>query len=90
MTEMVDCLQVDGALLSHPGVAEAVSFGAPDEKYGEVVAAAVVPSKQVDDVDAFIADVKKHAGSKLAKFKVRVTGAFLPMCKSHCMAKYTS
>lgn len=29
-------------MLSHPFVAEAVSFGAPDEKYGEVVAAAVV------------------------------------------------
>lgn len=34
--------QVDSVLLSHPFVAEAVSFGAPDEKYGEVVAAAVV------------------------------------------------
>ena len=33
---------MDGALLSHPGVAEAVSFAAPDDKYGEVVAAAVV------------------------------------------------
>ena len=30
--------QVDSALLSHPAVTEAVSFGAPDEKYGEVVA----------------------------------------------------
>lgn len=29
--------QVDSALLSHPQVAEAVSFAAPDEKYGEVV-----------------------------------------------------
>ena len=33
---------MDAALLSNPAVAEAVSFGAPDEKYGEVVAAAVV------------------------------------------------
>ena len=30
-------VQVDGVLLSHPQVAEAVSFAAPDEKYGEVV-----------------------------------------------------
>eukprot|EP00967_Tisochrysis_lutea_P013984 scaffold15714_cov20-Tisochrysis_lutea.AAC.7 len=36
------CTWVDAALLSHPAVAEAVSFGAPDQKYGEVVAAAVV------------------------------------------------
>ena len=29
--------QVDSALLAHPAVTEAVSFGAPDEKYGEVL-----------------------------------------------------
>ena len=63
---------MDGALLSHPNVEEAVSFGAPDEKYGETVAAAVVPTNKVDDVDGFVADVKKHAGSRLAKFKVSV------------------
>ena len=66
----VSTWQVDGALLSHPNVAEAVSFGAPDEKYGETVAAAIVPANKVDDVESFIADVKKHAASKLAKFKV--------------------
>jgi acyl-coenzyme A synthetase/AMP-(fatty) acid ligase len=37
---------VDSAILAHPGVAEAVCFAAPDEKYGEVVAAAVVLNKQ--------------------------------------------
>ena len=62
--------QVDSALLSHPLVTEAVSFGAPDEKYGESVAAAVVLSKPVDDVDATIADIKKAATAKLSKFKV--------------------
>lgn len=64
---------MDGALLSHPNVAEAVSFGAPDEKYGESVAAAVVPANKVNDEAAFIEDVKKHAASKLAKFKVCCT-----------------
>ena len=49
---------------------EAVSFGAPDEKYGEVVAAAVVLSKPVDDEAAVIADIRKLAATKLAKFKV--------------------
>lgn len=62
--------QVDSALLSHPLVTEAVSFGAPDEKYGESVAAAVVLSKPVDDMDATIADIKKAAAAKLSKFKV--------------------
>ncbi len=63
-------LQVDGVLLSHLGVAEAVAFGAPDEKFGEVVAAAIVPSGDVGNPESFIADVKKHAAGKHAKFKV--------------------
>ena len=41
------CAQIDSALLSHPLVTEAVSFGAPDEKYGESVAAAVVLSRSL-------------------------------------------
>ena len=43
--------QVDSALLSHPLVTEAVSFGAPDEKYGESVAAAVVLLKFGDFIE---------------------------------------
>ena len=65
------CAQVDSALLSHPLVTEAVSFGAPDEKYGETVAAAVVLSQPADDAEATVADIKKAAAAKLAKFKVR-------------------
>ncbi|CAE7212673.1 unnamed protein product [Rhizoctonia solani] len=34
--------EVDAALLSIPGVHEAVAFGVPDQKYGEIVWAAVV------------------------------------------------
>ena len=63
-------MQVDSVLLSHPKVGEAVAFGAPDEKFGEIVAAAVVPSSGIGDKQAFISDLKKHAASKLAKFKV--------------------
>ena len=61
---------MDGVLLSHPKVAEAVAFAAPDEKFGEIVAAAVVPTQPIQDTASFIADVKKHAAGKLAKFKV--------------------
>ena len=64
--------QVDSALLGHPLVAEAVSFGAPSEKYGEIVAAAVVLSGGADkDAAAVAADIRKFAGGKLAQFKVR-------------------
>ena len=65
-------MQVDGALLSHPAVAEAVSFAAPDEKFGEIVAAAVVLSQPADDPKAVIADIRRHAATKLAKFKVQM------------------
>ena len=59
--------------MSHPQVAEAVAFGCPDEKYGEIVAAAVVPSKPVSDSAAFAKDIQKLAGQKMAAFKVSFT-----------------
>ncbi len=63
--EKISPVEVDEALLSHDGVIEAVAFGMPDEKYGEVVAAAVVlkPGVSVDDVRA-------HVATKLSSFKV--------------------
>ena len=73
-------MQVDSALLAHPLVTEAVSFGAPDEKYGESVAAAVVLSKPVQDEEATVADIKKAAASKLSKFKVCFPGTYFRPC----------
>lgn len=72
-------MQVDSALLSHPLVTEAVSFGAPDEKYGETVAAAVVLSKPVEDEESTVAEIKKAAASKLSKFKVCLTPPILSL-----------
>ncbi|PSC68564.1 2-hydroxyacyl-lyase [Micractinium conductrix] len=69
--EKISPIEVDGALLAHPGVAEAVSFAAPDEKYGEVVAAAVVLNKEGKKAgDAIEADIKKFVGQRLSGFKV--------------------
>ncbi|KAL4431652.1 hypothetical protein ABPG77_001494 [Micractinium sp. CCAP 211/92] len=69
--EKISPIEVDGALLAHPAVAEAVSFAAPDEKYGEVVAAAVVLTeegkKQGDGVEE---DIKAFVGKRLSAFKV--------------------
>lgn len=70
-------LQVDGALLAHPLVAEAVAFGAPDEKYGEVVAAAVVLSKPVDDEKAVVKDIQAQTAKRLASFKVRCSATHM-------------
>jgi acyl-coenzyme A synthetase/AMP-(fatty) acid ligase len=76
---------VDGVLMSHPQVAEAVAFGCPDEKYGEIVAAAIVPNQPVSDTAAFAKDIQKQAGQKMAAFKViAATLAHHAWC--HCLA----
>jgi acyl-CoA synthetase (AMP-forming)/AMP-acid ligase II len=63
--EKISPLEVDAALLTHPAVAEAASFAAPDPKYGEEVHAVVVLRG-----DATAADLQAHCGGRLADFKV--------------------
>lgn len=65
--EKISPLEVDAVLLHHPAVAEAVCFGAPDAKYGEVVHAAVV-LKATCDAETLRAFCREH----LAEFKVPV------------------
>ncbi|PRW45703.1 2-hydroxyacyl- lyase isoform A [Chlorella sorokiniana] len=68
--EKISPIEVDGALLAHPGVAEAVSFAAPDEKYGEVVAAAVVLNEEGKKMQAIEEDIQRVVGQRLSAFKV--------------------
>ena len=63
--EKISPLEVDAALLEHPAVAEAVSFAAPDAKYGEEVHAAVVLKGK-----ATPAEIQAYCGERLADFKV--------------------
>jgi acyl-CoA synthetase (AMP-forming)/AMP-acid ligase II len=63
--EKISPLEVDAALLEHPAVAEAVSFAAPDAKYGEEVQAAVVLKGT-----ATPAEIQAHCLKRLADFKV--------------------
>jgi len=67
--EKISPLEVDAALLACPGVAEAVAFAAPDEKYGEEVNAAVVLRKGEKLSEAeIVAAVKERLGDfKLPK-----------------------
>lgn len=67
--EKISPLEIDSALLSVEGVAEAVSFGVPDKLYGEVVWAAIVPKKGSSISEE---EVKKQLAGNLAKFKVPV------------------
>ncbi len=57
--------EVEEALLAHPAVADAAVFGVPDEKYGEVVAAAVSLAGEAD-APALIA----HCRERLTAVKV--------------------
>lgn len=72
--EKISPIEVDGVLLSHPFIAEAVSFAAPDVKYGEVVAAAVVLNESGREEEKKGSDVVKgiqeYCSGKLAAFKV--------------------
>jgi acyl-CoA synthetase (AMP-forming)/AMP-acid ligase II len=63
--EKISPLEVDAALLEHPAVAEAVSFAAPDAKYGEEVHAAVVLKGP-----ATPAEIQAFCLKRLADFKV--------------------
>ncbi|MGH7398550.1 MAG: AMP-binding protein, partial [Candidatus Rokuibacteriota bacterium] len=57
--------EIDEALLKHPAVAEAVSFGIPHPTWGEVVEAAVVLR-----ADATEAQLMRHCRGHLADFKI--------------------
>ncbi len=63
--EKISPLEVDAVLLQHEAVAEAVCFAVPDEKYGEVVHAAVVLTG-----DAGEEEIRRYCGQYLAGFKV--------------------
>ncbi len=52
-------------LLTHPAVAEAITFGLPDAKYGEEVAAAVVLRGE-----ATPEELMAHCRERISAFKV--------------------
>lgn len=44
--ENIHPLEIENCLLGHPGVADVSIVGVPDARYGEVVAAFVIPREQ--------------------------------------------
>lgn len=59
--------EVEGALTSIPGIADAVVFGVPDAEYGEQVAAAITVAEGVEISDE---ELIVQLGRRLAAFKV--------------------
>ena len=66
-SEKISPLEIDQALMSHPGVAQAAAYGVPHPRLGEDVAAAVVlhPGALVTPLE-----LRDFLGTKLAAFKV--------------------
>ncbi|KRA22162.1 hypothetical protein ASD65_16760 [Microbacterium sp. Root61] len=64
--EKVYPAEVEQALLSHPAVRDAVVFGIPDPRFGEVVAAVVV---LLPGADATTGQVRAHVDERLAGYK---------------------
>ncbi len=65
--ENIACLDVEGALHTHPDVVEACAFSVPDERLGEVVGAAV---QMRDGKTITVAEMAAHLNGHLAKFKI--------------------
>jgi len=63
--------EVEGCLAEHPGVVDACVFGLPDERMGEVVAAAVrFSATSAMDGPAVVNSLVEHCRSRLTPFKV--------------------
>jgi long-chain acyl-CoA synthetase len=63
--ENVYGVEVEDALTSHPAVVEAAVIGAPDDRWGELVVAVVVVTKEVS-----AEDLDRHCRDHLAGYKV--------------------
>ncbi|MGH2928793.1 MAG: AMP-binding enzyme, partial [Solirubrobacteraceae bacterium] len=65
--EKISPFEVEEALLTHPSVREAVAYGVPDEKYGEVVAAVVVTDGRAGEPE-----LREHCVARLVAFKIPI------------------
>lgn len=64
--ENVSSIEVEDAVFSHPAVAEVAVIGVPDEKWGELVLALVVPAEGASVTEA---EIIAHAKGRLAGYK---------------------
>lgn len=79
--ENISCAEVESALYEHPDVAECAVFGLPDDRLGEIVAAAVVKRPGAGPLGG--ASLREFCLGRVAKFKAPVRiflwhGAQLP------------
>ena len=65
--------EIEGALLTHPDVADAAVFGIPHDDWGEEIKAVVEPAPGVEADEQLTERLLAHAASRLAKFKLPKT-----------------
>src|SRR5437899_12283147 len=59
--------EVEKVLIDHPGVADVLVVGAPDERWGEQVVAVV---QQAGGTDVTLEGIREHARARLASYKL--------------------
>lgn len=64
--ENIHPLEVENCLFAHPKVSEVSVVGLPDEKYGEVVAAFVIPRKKAGEERITVEEVRSWVREKLS------------------------
>jgi acyl-CoA synthetase (AMP-forming)/AMP-acid ligase II len=65
--EYVSPAEVEAALMGAPGIAEVAVVGAPDERWGEIVCAVVVPARPDDPPT--VDGLRAYISSRLAPHK---------------------
>ncbi len=60
--------EVEEVIGSHPNVFDAAIIGLPDEKWGEMVTAVIIPKAGMDDIDENT--IREYCRGKLARFKI--------------------
>jgi acetyl-CoA synthetase len=60
-------MEVESALVSHEGVAEAAVIGVPDEDTGQAIFAFVTPESGVEGGEKLEADLREHVANKIGK-----------------------
>ena len=65
--EKIAPVEVDNAISEHPAVAQVATFSIPDQKWGEIVGAAVV-LREGESIEP--TELQKYVREKLADFKV--------------------
>jgi fatty-acyl-CoA synthase len=80
--------EIEEFLYTHPDISDVQVYGVPDEKYGEKVAAAVIPKR---DANLTADEVRGFCEENIARFKVPAYVDFVeeyPMTASGKIQKY--